>query len=112
MGTRVMLHPKMAGRLRQLLVNFPHQLFDEYPAFDEKTDSVALIEEPLFLGDPAHPTRFHKQKLWLHRATMKRFAKWVAENRHKITYVGYRENPRLLAAVFVDLSKSGVTKIL
>ena len=32
-----------------------------------------LIEDSLFMGDPQYPMKFHKQKLWLHRASMKRY---------------------------------------
>ncbi len=51
---------------------FPHQLFENHPALPE-ADVVFLVEDPLFFRQYA----FHKQKLMLHRATMKRFAEDV-----------------------------------
>jgi len=48
---------------------YPHQLFDPHPAV-AGADVVFLVEDPLFFRQYA----FHKQKLMLHRATMKRFA--------------------------------------
>ena len=48
---------------------YPHQLFDPHPAV-AGADVVFLVEDPLFFRQFA----FHKQKLMLHRATMKRYA--------------------------------------
>lgn len=48
---------------------YPHQLFHPHPA-TPGVDVVFLVEDPLFFQQYA----FHKQKLILHRATMKRFA--------------------------------------
>lgn len=48
---------------------YPHQLFDPHPAV-AGADVVFLVEDPLFFRQYA----FHKQKLMLHRATMKRYA--------------------------------------
>lgn len=52
---------------------YPHQLFDPHPAV-AGADAAFLVEDPLFLRQYA----FHKQKLMLHRATMKRYAREVA----------------------------------
>jgi deoxyribodipyrimidine photolyase-related protein len=49
---------------------YPHQLFDPHPAA-VGADVVFLVEDPLFFRQYA----FHKQKLMLHRATMKRYAR-------------------------------------
>ncbi len=48
---------------------YPHQLFAPHPAV-AGADAVFLVEDPLFF----HQYAFHKQKLMLHRATMKRYA--------------------------------------
>jgi deoxyribodipyrimidine photolyase-related protein len=48
---------------------YPHQLFESHPAA-EGADHVFLVEDPLFFSQYA----FHKQKLMLHRASMKRYA--------------------------------------
>ncbi|CAN5593112.1 cryptochrome/photolyase family protein [soil metagenome] len=52
---------------------YPHQLFDSHPAV-AGADVVFLVEDPLFFRQYA----FHKQKLMLHRATMKRYAHEVS----------------------------------
>jgi deoxyribodipyrimidine photolyase-related protein len=51
---------------------YPHQLFDPHPAV-AGSDVVFLVEDPLFFRQYA----FHRQKLMLHRATMKRYAREV-----------------------------------
>lgn len=48
---------------------YPHQLFAHHPAVIG-ADQVYFVEDPLFFRQ--YP--FHKQKLILHRATMRRFA--------------------------------------
>ena len=61
---------------------YPHQLFADHPA-KTGADSVFLVEDPLFFRQ--YP--FHKQKLILHRASMRRYAQGlpnarIVESRH------------------------------
>ncbi|MBA4192419.1 MAG: cryptochrome/photolyase family protein [Planctomycetaceae bacterium] len=58
---------------------YPHQLFDPHTAVTG-ADAVFLVEDPLFFRQ----YRFHRQKLMLHRATMKRYA---AEVLPKANYI-------------------------
>jgi len=60
------------------LIIFAHQLFKKNPTLDENPNRVMFTEESLLLGDPSYPERYHKQKLWLHRTTIKRFAEHLA----------------------------------
>jgi deoxyribodipyrimidine photolyase-related protein len=58
------------------LLLYPHQLFaaDLLP----EAHRVVLIEEPLLFGtDRSYPLDMHKQKLMLHRASMRRYARAV-----------------------------------
>ena len=48
---------------------YPHQLFADHPT-KTGADTVFLVEDPLFFRQ--YP--FHKQKLMLHRASMRRYA--------------------------------------
>lgn len=48
---------------------YPHQLFADHPA-KTGADTLFLVEDPLFFRQ--YP--FHKQKLMLHRAAMRRYA--------------------------------------
>ena len=55
---------------------YPHQLFDPHPAL-HPGQPVLLVEDPLFFGnDPDWPLAVHKQRLVLHRASMRRCWKW------------------------------------
>jgi deoxyribodipyrimidine photolyase-related protein len=61
---------------------YPHQLFAEHPALAGVSRAV-LVEEPLLFTH----YRFHRQKLVLHRATMKRFAAGLRRRQVKVHYV-------------------------
>ena len=53
---------------------YPHQLFDRHPAL-RVGQPVLLVEDPLYFGtDPRWPLAVHKQRLVLHRASMKAWA--------------------------------------
>jgi len=65
--------------MRTAALIYPHQLFDPHPAV-AGAGEVFLVEDSLFFRQYA----FHKQKLMLHRATMKRY---VAEVLPQARYV-------------------------
>lgn len=74
---------------RAISLVFPHQLFETHPALS-KDREVYLIEDTLFFGDPhASPGRFHRQKIMLHRASMKAFASRLAGLGYEVTYLDY-----------------------
>jgi deoxyribodipyrimidine photolyase-related protein len=50
-----------------------------------------LLEDSLFFGDLRYPMRFHKQKLWLHRATMKRYEAGLRDQGFDTHYVEHDE---------------------
>jgi deoxyribodipyrimidine photolyase-related protein len=57
-----------------------------------------LIEESLFFGDAENFVKFHKQKLWLHRATMKRYQRRLEQLGFETVYLSYRSEPNALQA--------------
>jgi len=62
--------------MKSALVLYPHQLFpaDMLP----EVDTIFLVEEPLYFGvDSEFPLLMHKQKLVLHRASMRRYVEEV-----------------------------------
>lgn len=66
---------------------YPHQLFAKHPAL-AKGRAVWLIEDPLLFGnDPHWPAAMHRQKLMLHRASMKAHAAELAGAGHSVHYV-------------------------
>jgi len=69
--------------MKEVNLIFPHQLFKESPIFDVKAP-VYLVEEYLFFKQ--YP--FHKQKIAFHRATMKRYADFLQnEKNFAVNYV-------------------------
>jgi deoxyribodipyrimidine photolyase-related protein len=66
----------------QLTLIFPHQLFRMHPALS-KENTVCLVEEYLFFTQ----YKFHKQKLMLHRATMKAYEASLRQKGYQVLYV-------------------------
>jgi len=73
--------------MKSALLLYPHQLYrvEDLP----KVDTIVLIEESLYFGmDQEFPRRLHKQKLVLHRASMRRYVEevlWPAD--FKVEYI-------------------------
>ena len=84
---------------------FPHQLFQENPAI-KKDRNVLLIEEDLFFTH--YP--FHKQKLVLHRASMKNYEKHLKKKGFNVSYIE-NEKGKTLLKTLNKLSKSGASTI-
>ncbi len=82
-----------------ILIVFPHQLFANHPGLELNPGRVLLIEDSLFFGDDRYPLQFHKQKLWLHRASMKRYEAWLKSQGFSVEYFDYRTGPGSLLKV-------------
>jgi len=68
---------------------FPHQLFAASPAV-ALGRAIHLVEDTLFFGDrEAGPGRFHRQKLILHRASMREYADRLRREGHEVSYHNY-----------------------
>ncbi|MEO5893383.1 MAG: cryptochrome/photolyase family protein [Ferruginibacter sp.] len=61
---------------------FPHQLFKEHPAVAANR-TVFLVEEILFFKQ----YNFHKQKILLHRASMKAYADFLLKKKLTVEYI-------------------------
>jgi deoxyribodipyrimidine photolyase-related protein len=73
--------------MQETTLIYPHQLFENHPAI-AKAREIHLIEDPLFFGnDPHWPTAMHRQKLMLHRASMKAYATELEADGHAVRYV-------------------------
>lgn len=62
--------------MKSVLLLYPHQLYQlsDLP----KVETVVVVEEPLYFGmDQEFPLKLHKQKLILHRASMRRYVEEV-----------------------------------
>lgn len=85
---------------------FPHQLFRENPALSEGTP-VYLIEDTLFFGDAhASPGRFHKQKIALHRASMKAYKAKLEADGFEVSYIDY-DRDRTIGDILGAICKDG-----
>ncbi|MEM9011859.1 MAG: cryptochrome/photolyase family protein [Pseudomonadota bacterium] len=94
------------------LLVFPHQLFADHPGLERHPDRVVLIEDPLFFGDPQYPARFHKQKLWLHRASMARYRTALEQDAWQVDHVGYAHDTRLMAKTVAHLASDGIEAVI
>ncbi len=70
-----------------ILLIFPNQLFEEHPGLSLSPSQVIVLEDSLFFGDARYPSNFHQQKLWLHRASMKRYAASLSRRAMDVAYV-------------------------
>ncbi len=61
---------------------FPHQLYQNHPAL-ALDRPVYLVEEWLYF----HQYRFHKQKLLLHRSTMRMYADHLQHHGYEVRYI-------------------------
>ncbi|MEM6471857.1 MAG: cryptochrome/photolyase family protein [Planctomycetota bacterium] len=94
-----------------ILLVFPHQLFAKHPGLqqrkgDEVPERIILIEDSLFFGDAHHPAKFHKQKLWLHRSTMKRYGEMLSKKGHDVKYVKFDSEKSLTEQLEKNVPKS------
>lgn len=86
---------------------FPHQLFKDTGYLD-KSQPVFLVEEFLFFNQ----FKFHKQKIALHRASMKFYEEYLLEAKFKVEYI---ESTSLLSDIrklIKHLEKENFNKIL
>lgn len=74
--------------MKEAVLVFPHQLFDNHPAVARGRD-IVLIEDPLFFGDDRYPMRFHKMKLAFHRASMQIFKTENEDQNYRVFYFDY-----------------------
>lgn len=73
--------------MKHVNIIFPHQLFQDSPIFDTPAPCF-LVEEFLFFNQYS----FHKQKIAFHRATMKRYADYIQEEKKlEVHYVESKE---------------------
>lgn len=85
---------------QEAVLIFPHQLFENHPAIS-KERAIFLIEHPRYFTD----FKFHKQKIILHRASMKAYFSHLKKNRYHITYVDFSNAKSILKSIKDDFSQ-------
>ncbi len=93
--------------MKKINLVFPHQLFQDSPLF-ECDAPFYLVEECLFFTQ--YP--FHKQKIAYHRATMKRYADFIAQDKgFEVVYVESKESASDVRILIKALKEQGVSHI-
>lgn len=85
---------------------FPHQLFTEHPAVESDRPAF-LIEEALFFNQ----YNFHKQKLILHRATMKMYAQLLSSKNIIVHYIEAKDDLSDVKNLLKKLSQDGFQEV-
>jgi len=95
------------------LLLFPNQLFKAHPPLDDHNiDRIALVEHPLFFGDPRYPMKMHKQKLHYLRACMKNHESALKNADHDVVYHNYHAEKAFTKDVIVGLVDQGTTEFI
>lgn len=85
---------------------FPHQLFQNHPAVAKKR-RIYLVEEWLFFRQ----YRFHKQKLILHRASMKSYESWLKQSGYEVEYIETTVPENDIRLLVISLAQKGIREI-
>ena len=89
-----------------ITIIFPHQLFQNHPAL-HKSREIYLVEEWLFFRQ----YNFHRQKLVLHRASMKFYENWLQKNKYTINYIETNVKENDCRQLVASLAKQKITQI-
>lgn len=85
---------------------FPHQLFKHNPALSKKRP-VYLVEEWLLFSQ----YNFHKQKLILHRASLKFYKDWLTSSGYNVEYVEAANELHDVRRLMIHLNGNGIKEI-
>mgnify|MGYP006281347379 FL=1 len=85
---------------------FPHQLFEQV-VFPNDCDVVYLVEELLFFRQ--YP--FHKQKIALHRASMKFYEQYLQQHDWPVVYVDAQQAISDVRLLIPHLKQQGIDAI-
>lgn len=88
---------------------FPNQLFADLSNF--QADQLWFLEDPLLFGDAHYPERFHKKKLVIMRAAMKKFAQKRRDSGRFCQYFDYTDLKQS-DFLFSALKKAGATQLV
>ncbi|GAA6197515.1 cryptochrome/photolyase family protein [Pseudophaeobacter arcticus] len=90
----------------------PNQLFADHPALLTPVKHVVLFEDPLFFGDPQYPARMHRQKLWLHRASMARYHQALVKQGMDAEIFPYDAQKGACLRLFQSLRGQEITEVV
>ncbi len=86
----------------EITLVYPQQLFRNHPAVKQGR-VIYLIEDPLLFGnDPHWPAAMHRQKLVLHRATMKAYETEMSGLGHTLHYIEVPLDSSISSEILLD----------
>lgn len=89
-----------------VLLLYPHQLFESNKSFFPQIRRAVLVEDPLYF----HQFAFHKKKLVLHRATLRMHAVHLRGAGFDIDYIELGQM-RSIHSVLIGLKAEGVLRV-
>ena len=92
--------------MKEAVLIFPHQLFEEHPAL--ASDRVVyLVEEFLFFRQ----YKFHKQKLLFHRSSIKFYQNFLESKKIKVFYIDSTNELSDVRRLIPHLKEKGIEEI-
>lgn len=91
---------------KEVTIIFPNQLFKNNPA-TANGRKIYLVEEWFYFTQ----YNFHKQKLVLHRASMKFYENWLKHNGYDVDYIECGSPEHEASKLIAKLAKSKITDI-
>jgi deoxyribodipyrimidine photolyase-related protein len=95
--------------MKEALAVFPHQLFLEHPGLSRDRE-IFLIEEPLFFFDREQGIKFHKQKIMLHRSSLRNYCDFLKKQGYQVHYHACR-GASSTEGLFPQLVAKGIEKL-
>ena len=93
--------------MKQINLVFPNQLFKESPLF-ESNAPFYIVEEYLFFKQ----YKFHQQKIAFHRATIKRYADFLREEKNfEVHYIEATQDISDIRLLIPELKAEGIEQI-
>lgn len=93
---------KQHMKYHTVFILFPHQLFKDRELL-KTADEVYLVEETLFFNQ----YKFHKQKLLLHRASMKYYEDLLLQNNISVQYIHAQQPASDIRILIQELAQKG-----
>ncbi len=97
--------------MKKIVLVFPHQLFEDNQLLEKihpTNDEVWILEDFLFFKQ----YKFHKKKIMLHRATMKKYAEQLKQQGFTIRYIESENLPKRNSLYqYITQKSSSIEKI-
>ena len=88
--------------MKEATLIYPHQLFKQHPAIADNR-AIYMVEEPLFCTE----FPIHRQKLLLHRLSMRAYNDFLQESGCQVVYLSVRDAPAT-ETVFERMKQDGI----